>query len=104
MPSASTTITPPDAIATTPGRRPVNLPSRWNTPLFGVRCHDFDGQNTLVPSRDTTAGTSVTAASAISTTAIDRPGPKLVNAPNTASSNAMNAITMAAAADAMTSP
>jgi hypothetical protein len=71
---------------------------------FGVFFQDFDGQNTLVSTRDTTAGMSVTTATAISATAMDRPGPRLVNAPNTASSNAMNAMMIAAAAEAMTSP
>ena len=70
---------------------------------FGVFCQDFDGQNTLGPSSETTAGIKVIAAKAITATAIARPGPRLLKPPNTASSSALKATTIAPAADTMTS-
>src|SRR5687768_9054986 len=94
---------PPEIVATTAGRRAVNWPNRRNIAPFGVFCQDFDGQNTFGPSSDTTAGTSVIAANAITATAIASPGPRLLNPPNTASSNALNATTIAPAADTITS-
>ena len=97
-------MTPPEASATTAGRRAVNRPSRLNIAPFGVFCQDFDGQNTFGPSSETTAGTRVIAANAITATAIASPGPRLLNPPKTASSRALNAMMIAPAADAITSP
>jgi hypothetical protein len=96
-------MTPPDTRATTAGRRAVNLPNRLNIAPFGVFCHDFDGQNTFGPSSDTTAGTRVIAARAITATAIARPGPRLLNPPKTASSSALKETTIAPAAETITS-
>jgi hypothetical protein len=63
-------------------------PRRWKTLPRGVRCQDFDGQKILGPMSETMAGTSVTAAIAMTSTPMARPGPRLRKPPNTASRRA----------------
>ena len=64
----------------------------------------MDGQKTRVPSRETTAGTSVSPASAALKTAMARAGPNWRNSDRLDSVSARNAIITAPAAVAMAGP
>ncbi len=77
---------------------------RWNVVPSGCFCQDLLGQNTLGPSSETTAGTSVRPAIAMTMTAMARPGPIDRKLPRVANSIAPNAMTTAPAAEAMASP
>lgn len=97
-------MTTPATRATATGLRPTRPPIRWKAVPLGWCCQVLDGQNTFGPISDTTAGTRVNAAIAITITAMARPGPIDLNEPNVASNIAPKAITTAPAAEAMASP
>ena len=71
---------------------------------MGSTRHDFDGQKTRVPIRETIAGTRVRAATTVTATAIARAGPIDLKMPSELSTSAMNATITAPPADAIASP
>ncbi len=97
-------MTRADISAHTAGRRAIDVPSRAKAAPFGSCCHAFDGQNTRVPSRDTTAGTSVSPASSVTNTAMASAGPIDLSMPRVDSASAAKATITAPAAEAMASP
>lgn len=58
-----------------PGRRATALPTDPKRAARGSRCHDLDGQNTLVPISEMIAGIRVRLASRVTPMAMARAGP-----------------------------
>lgn len=102
--TASAASTSPDTTANRTGCRPSASPMAPNRAAFGSFFHAFDGQNTLVPSSETMAGTSVSAASTVTATAMASAGPMERKMPSVDRTSAMNATMTAPPADAMASP
>src|SRR5690349_17917973 len=100
----SATNTPPEITAMAPGRRPSALPTAAKRAPFGSVRQALDGQNTLVPSNETTAGTRLSPAISATATATANAGPIARNMPSVDKTSAMNAIITAPAAEVMASP
>ena len=66
--------------------------------------HAFDGQNTRVPSSETTAGTRVSPARSVTATAMASAGPSDLNRPSVDRVSTRNAAITAPAADVIASP
>ena len=101
---ASTASTSPDAAAYTAGRRPSDWPRAPNRAKAGSFCHAFEGQKTFVPIRETTAGTSVSAATTVTATAIASAGPIDLKMPSELRISAMNDTITAPPAEMIASP
>ncbi len=101
---ASTARTSPEAAAYTAGRRPRDWPIAPKRAKVGSFFHAFDGQNTLVPIRETTAGTNVSAATTVTATAIASAGPIDLKMPSELRISAMNDTITAPPAEMIASP
>src|SRR5581483_6477892 len=94
----------PETTAKTSGRRRIDWPMAAYLALDGSRCHDLDGQKTLVPSSDTTAGIRVRLATRVVATAIASAGPIDRSTLSVDSSSARKATMTTPAAVAMARP
>lgn len=103
-PTARTASSPAEPAATQPGRRPMSVPTRCESRCSGCLRQALDGQNTLEPRSEKTAGTRVSAATRVTATEMARAGPIARNMPRLDSSRARKATITAPAAEAMVSP
>ncbi|CAM5676164.1 hypothetical protein SALBM135S_09168 [Streptomyces alboniger] len=87
-----------ETTAHTAGLRAIDVPRRAKPVPCGSCRQDFDGQNTLVPSSETTAGTSVRPASSVRKTAMASAGPMDRSMPSEESVRAAKATMTAPAA------